>query len=167
MNYEKAYKEALERAKNLHKDAIDMGENIRAKQCEIIFSELKEDEDERIRKTLIEYFNAYPKEYFGGLKKRYIVAWLEKQDKQKSADEVLKIRQEVYQSGYNDGYKHGIEDVKQGEQEPIEWKEEDLEKEFGRYCEGLYAKDIQEAPFTKMYDCAKHFYELGIKAKGE
>lgn len=47
MNYEKAYKEALERAKNLRKDAIDMGENIRAKQCEIIFPELKESEEKR------------------------------------------------------------------------------------------------------------------------
>ena len=33
MNYEKKYNEALERARNLHKDAIDMDENIRAKQC--------------------------------------------------------------------------------------------------------------------------------------
>lgn len=37
----------------------------------------------------------------------------------------MKIRQEVYQSGYNDGYKHGIEDVKQGEQKSVEWSEED------------------------------------------
>lgn len=33
-------------------------------------------------------------------------------EKEKSSDEVLKIRQEVYQSGYNDGYKHGCEDTK-------------------------------------------------------
>lgn len=46
MDYEKKYLEALERAKNLYKDAIDMGENIRAKQCEIIFPELKESENE-------------------------------------------------------------------------------------------------------------------------
>ena len=37
MDYEKKYKEALERARNLHKDAIDMEETLRAKQCEIIF----------------------------------------------------------------------------------------------------------------------------------
>jgi len=50
-----AYDKALERARNLHKDAIDMGENIRAKQCEIIFPELKEmkTEDEKIRKEII------------------------------------------------------------------------------------------------------------------
>lgn len=44
IDYEKKYKEALERAKNLHKDAIDMGETLRAKQCEIIFPELVESE---------------------------------------------------------------------------------------------------------------------------
>lgn len=47
-------------------------------------------------------------------------------------------------------------------------KEVDLEIEFDRYCENLYATDIQEEPFTRMYDCAKHFFELGLKArKGE
>lgn len=40
-----------------------------------------------------------------------MASWLEKQSKKKSADEVLKIRQELYQSGYNDGYKHGQEDL--------------------------------------------------------
>ena len=58
MDYEKAYKEALERAKNLRKDAIDMGESIRAKQCEIIFPELAESKDEKIRKWLICGMNA-------------------------------------------------------------------------------------------------------------
>lgn len=53
----KAYDEALERAKNLHKDAIDMGENIRAKQCEIIFHELAESEDERIRKEIMDFID--------------------------------------------------------------------------------------------------------------
>ena len=55
MNYEQKYKDALERARNLHKDAIDMGESLRAKQCEIIFPELGESEDERIRKELYDF----------------------------------------------------------------------------------------------------------------
>lgn len=46
-------------------------------------------------------------------------------------------------------------------------KEMDVKKEFDRYCKDLYATDIQEAPFTKMYDCAKHFFELGLKARKE
>ena len=50
---------------------------------ETVFPELKEDEDEMIRKTLIKYFNVYPKDYYGELKKSYIIAWLEKQGEQK------------------------------------------------------------------------------------
>lgn len=47
----------------------------------------------------------------------------------------------------------------------LEVKDVDLDKEFDRYCENLYVIDIQEAPFTEMYDCAKHFYELGLNSK--
>ena len=79
MNYEKAYKEALERAKIWQGHLYEVGDKDYADELNYIFPELKESEDEKIRKTLIEYFNAYPKDYFGGLKKSYIVAWLEKQ----------------------------------------------------------------------------------------
>lgn len=82
MNYEKKYKEALERAKNLHKDAINMGENIRAKQCEIIFPELKESEDEKIRKELVQYLNDYPNLPNGHYCRDDFFAWLEKQGEQ-------------------------------------------------------------------------------------
>jgi hypothetical protein len=49
----------------------------------------------------------------------------------------------------------------------IETKEVDLEKEFDRYCDckNLSAIDIEEAPFTEMYACARYFFELGINAK--
>ena len=80
MNYEKKYEEALERAKNLHKDAIDMGENIRAKQCEIIFPELAESEDEKIRKALIRFHKSTID--VDGIKGEDIIAWLEKQGNQ-------------------------------------------------------------------------------------
>ena len=46
---------------------------------ETALPELAESEDEKIRKTLIEYFNAYPKDYYGELKKSHMLAWLEKQ----------------------------------------------------------------------------------------
>lgn len=77
----KAYDEAIERAKNLHKDAIDMGENIRAKQCEIIFPELKESENGEIRESLVAYFAKFKQSdmwdddfSFGD-----VLSWLEKQ----------------------------------------------------------------------------------------
>ena len=56
-----------------------MGENIRAKQCEIIFPELKESEDERIRKELISFLQSYDT-----LLTQKFIAWLEKQSEQKS-----------------------------------------------------------------------------------
>lgn len=88
MNYEKAYKEALERAKNLHKDAIDMDENIRAKLCEIIFPELNESEDEKIRKWLIDTIKSVPNDSieWDVINKSDVLAWLEKQGEQNIAD---------------------------------------------------------------------------------
>ena len=117
MDDEKKYKEALERAKNIYgaSESKDILSTLTT-----IFPELKE--GEKIRKVLIDYFNRYKEQEECGIKTFYgiptdnILAWLEKQDEKKSSDEVLKIRQEVYQSGYNDGYKHGCEDTKrQGE----------------------------------------------------
>jgi hypothetical protein len=46
-------------------------------------------------------------------------------------------------------------------------KEVDLEKEFDNYANGILACDVQFEPFTHLHYCAKHFYELGLKAKGE
>ena len=82
--YEKKYKEALERARNLRKDAIDMGENLRAKECEIIFPELKESEDERIRKAIhiyLDWLDGRNKDYQpkGDYSIKDMIAWLEKQ----------------------------------------------------------------------------------------
>lgn len=76
MNCEKKYDEALERARKIHNDTeFDYEKGM----IEEIFPELKDSEDERIRKKLIEYFNVYPKDYYGELKKSHIIAWLEKQ----------------------------------------------------------------------------------------
>ena len=76
MDCEKKYNEALERARKIHNDTVfDYVKGM----IEEIFPELKDSEDERIRKKLIEYFNVYPKDYYGELKKSHIIAWLEKQ----------------------------------------------------------------------------------------
>ena len=49
----------------------------------------------------------------------------------------------------------------------LEVKEVDLEKEFDDYTKDILACDVQFEPFTHLYNCAKHFFELGLKAKGE
>lgn len=49
-----------------------------------------------------------------------------------------------------------------------EVKEVDLEKEFDNYTKNILACDVEFEPFTHLYNCAKHFFELGLKAqKGE
>ena len=83
MDYEKKYKKALERAKKLHKDAITLQLEQDIKDYEYIFSELKESEDERIRKAISQCIE----DMRGQFEKLYSVhhkdaiAWLEKQDK--------------------------------------------------------------------------------------
>lgn len=77
----KRYDEAIKRAKAMIKVAANQDESIGF--ANTIFPELNESEDEKIRKTLIEYFNVYPKDYYGALKKSHIIAWLEKQGEKK------------------------------------------------------------------------------------
>ena len=48
-----------------------------------------------------------------------------------------------------------------------EVKEGDLEKEFDNYTKNILACDVQFEPFTHLYNCAKHFFELGLKAQKE
>lgn len=73
--------EKLEEAKRLYETANADQKYV----LERLFSELKESEDERIRKALIEHFagshsSMYP---YKGFTKKQILAWLEKQGEQK------------------------------------------------------------------------------------
>ena len=74
----KAYDKAIERARKLQENSNGM---ILKKWLWDIFPEFAESEDERIRKEIINYIKTgtYHKDW---------IAWLEKQSKQKSADNV-------------------------------------------------------------------------------
>jgi ABC-type Fe3+ transport system substrate-binding protein len=76
MNYEKAYKDALERAKDVHTYYCDDREQLR--KIESIFPELAESEDERIRKSIINVFKGNTSYTPDEEAKKYI-EWLEKQ----------------------------------------------------------------------------------------
>ena len=78
----KRYDDALKRAEAILKVAQNQKEIYDS--ITTIFPELKESEDEEIRKTLIEYFNAYPKDYYCELKTSCIIAWLEKQGRKET-----------------------------------------------------------------------------------
>ena len=90
MDYEKKYKEALERAREVIKNNPDFV-RITPQLMGEIFPELAESEDERIKKNLIELFHdtVSNDEIFSdyGLDKTEVLAWLEKQEKPKWSEE--------------------------------------------------------------------------------
>lgn len=81
------YKEKLEEAKKLYESANDDQKHV----LESLFPELKESEDEQIRKVLVGWFKRYKEqdtcgsEMFNGIPTDNILTWLEKQVEQKSA----------------------------------------------------------------------------------
>lgn len=85
MDYEKKYKDALERAKLIRLQLFDIGEE--ANEIEHIFPELTESEDEKIKKELIDLLNVLWRHYnfpYDRNKYEEFLAWLEKQNEQKS-----------------------------------------------------------------------------------
>ena len=92
----KAYDEALKKASAAHKDE---DRHLKA-TLERIFPELKEDDDEKIKKDLIQWVDEFPDIIWRGHYKEDIIAWLEKQgDKDKLIQELgeykVKYTQEV------------------------------------------------------------------------
>ena len=78
----KAYDEALEKAKSMI-DVLRKGEDILAvSDLESMFPELKESEDDRIRKSLITFFQCFPYTSIesAGTTPTEVIAWLKKQD---------------------------------------------------------------------------------------
>ena len=112
MDYEKLYKEAFERANKLYKDAITLQLEQDIKDYEYIFPELKESEDERIRKGIIDFLwkeKIFLQEAHSSVennpKYRFVmdaIAWLEKQ---KSVRETV---ERCKNSWYNQGKIAGI-----------------------------------------------------------
>jgi len=80
MDYEQKYKHALDLAKQVYDATISeqQKENI-----SIIFPELRESEDERIRKEILEYFQQFENEELRGINISDWIAWLKKQGGQK------------------------------------------------------------------------------------
>ena len=142
MDYEKKYNEALERAKQIRNGNPSSGTAIVV--CEQIFPELRESEDERIRKWLIKTIHLI------GVDKDICadqetmdkaIAWLEKQKEQKpTPDWMPKFLDELRsKKNYFDWDEHrDIEGhilaiinyiapnyFKEKEQKPVEWSEED------------------------------------------
>ena len=135
MDYEKKYKEALERAKSKIKN--DKDHVLYEDDVIEIFPELKESDDDRIRKELTQNL----KERFGtrgsmggNLDMPRVLAWLEKQGEKKptiemkSAEENLGIDSETYNKV--------VDECIYGEQNPT-WSEDD-EEMLRRYISAAF-----------------------------
>ncbi|MEE3309633.1 hypothetical protein, partial [Sharpea azabuensis] len=129
----KRYDKAIIRAKSLIGDTIieETGQHI----AEVLFPELAESEDERIRKALIDYFRwNLNNQLLNEFTNREVFAWLEKQVSLK--DIVDRHKDSWYNEGKIAGMAEGLTDdekyqqgwhdalEKQGEQNPA-WSEED------------------------------------------
>ena len=156
----KAYDEAIERAKQValteeHKSA-----------AEYIFPQLAESEDEKIRKTLLEYYTRRrdegQKDPFVGIPADSVISWLEKQKYEHEVFEPIESTLE-----YKAGFKAGVESEKQKEQKPVHtakevWKEMRLEvyaQASGNRHEPNYSDDS-----TKMFslcDIDEIFEKIG------
>ena len=79
----KAYDEALLRAKSKIKN--DKDHVLYEDDVIEIFPELKESEDEKIKKDLIQWINEFPDTIWRGHYKKDVIDWLEKQGEQKPA----------------------------------------------------------------------------------
>ena len=87
MDYKEKYEQAIENIKKIkaankdNKELVDFIDNK--------YPELKESEDERVRKSLIEHIKGITSwNYYLGISKEQMLAWLEKRCEQKSVDKV-------------------------------------------------------------------------------
>lgn len=124
----KLYDDTLEKAKEIndeHKDSI-LGKTI-----EYLFPQLKDNEDEKMRKWLIGYFEQYKIDGMGDFANGYkvddIVAWIEKKGEYKEATCVAEIIDRLSEKEQDILFK---ELELQKEQKPVEWTEKDKVKLF-------------------------------------
>lgn len=84
MDYKQKYEQALERAKIINPGTADYEVAVK------IFPEIEENEDEKMRKQLLNWFKDCSWDTIddGNLKREDIIAWLEKQGEQKPTDKV-------------------------------------------------------------------------------
>ena len=102
MNYEEKYKEALRIAEEILRARCKEGTHgsFHRKDLEDIFPELKDSEDEKIRKEILEYFQQFENEQLRGVDISDWIFWLEKQGKTFTKKDV------------DDAYLKGISDAK-------------------------------------------------------
>ena len=151
------YSEALERAKAWAEGTLSPETTSPKEVIELIFPELAESEDERIRKELVQYLKDYPNIPTGQYSKSDFFAYLEKLkeipmpssteliekwDKEKTMLEEKDFRGDEWRlayTAYMDGFADGacVKLGKQKEQKPILFKNENLSELIKAEFEGF------------------------------
>ena len=94
MDYEKKYKDALEKMKSWVRGEHPECFSEAQKAAEFIFPELRESEDERIRKGIVETIKQCPDTFLNPKNRNKMLAYLEKQKEQKPAERFAEAREE-------------------------------------------------------------------------
>ena len=122
MDYKEKYEKALKVAQRFYDESVA----ITKKGLEDIFPELKESDDEKIRKRLLDYFKSFKIANTGirweGLDINEVIAWLEKW---RSEEEQKKEIKHACAKGVKNGANAVNEIKKLYEHKPVEWSEED------------------------------------------
>lgn len=142
----KAYDEAIEKLRSLHDDYDNVSTMIDIKEeLKNIFPELKESEDEKIRKELIRAFKSLNTiKVWNGIERTDILAWLEKQGEQKSIDNLT--QQEAMDIAVAKCFE-------QGEQNPVEFDDTNEKRMFIKALERV---EEQNNKGYKLTDCDKN-----------
>jgi hypothetical protein len=164
-NKARAYDEALEKAKNYYSTTDSVADT---ELIELIFPELKESEDERMRKWLIDYLDNRVLNSPSGAEKEAVsksIAWLEKQGK--IVDYYEDRLDECACKYFNKGYKHALE--KQGDANKEYWRgyREGKQEILDKYAE-LEKQGEQKLPIEKLPSEMKSIGEsLGFTTQEE
>ena len=166
MDYEKKYNEALGWMQQLYPCLYGQFRE----DAERFFPELKESGDEWFIKELQGFLESYGADYFGTGEWQKFHVWLENQKEQEHPCDSAQ-----FEEGFKTGYELGLR-KKQGQPQVADAskmeQEVDLEKEIDKgIADYSFTKTIDSGGFkTTVIDYAKiarHFYELGLKARKE
>ena len=135
-----------------------------------VFPELKDSEDEKIRKAIIETLPKYGYLSQTSIKVKDAIAWLEKQGKQEEPQVYKTMDGETITYSETDGYK--VCDEKQKEQEQLDVNFKVKERKWVHDAvDNVFPEDgdfMSEVDFRKIIkDTALYFYRLGLNARKE
>lgn len=174
MDYEQKYKDAFERAKECHIDGLALHQPVKA-VIEHIFPELKESEDERIRKWLIGVIKSNE---YGNISnvgempcpKPNVIAWLEKQGEQKHAEIPMTLNEAAKK--YSGKESHPLNNAfiagaKWQEEQNFTWSEEDEKLLKLSLANLIELKDRFSEGYGKVGDCIAWLKSIEKRMKGE